>query len=176
VTNDDLYEAEQSELLGDGAGAVQAATAHYRAAQRWLLPAGAVFTDRGAYDQRMEAFERIQQKIYALEVPAAVAPVAAETPVPEAAPASPLQAAAAQLTVWDFAPGLVIRVCQSFRDYDGQEIHAGEVLHFLGSSYFPYDSGHTLQFAEKVIRLAGVVEEHEAILANAGNAWFEPLT
>jgi hypothetical protein len=70
----------------------------------------------------------------------------------------------------------VVRVCQSFGDYDGRQMQDGEVLHFLGSTYFPYDSGHTLLFAEKTIRLAGVVDEHEVIIANAGNAWFQPLT
>src|SRR5207245_8160760 len=133
------------------------------------LPAGAIWTDRAAYDQRMEAFERIQQKIYALEVQATVPPVAEPT-APEV-PAPVVEASPTHLTVWDFSPGLVVRVRQSFRDYDGQEIHAGEVLHFLGSTYFPYDSGHTLTFAEKTIRLAGVVDEHEVIVANAGNAW-----
>uniref|UniRef100_Q02BL7 Uncharacterized protein n=1 Tax=Solibacter usitatus (strain Ellin6076) TaxID=234267 RepID=Q02BL7_SOLUE len=150
MTDNDLNDAAEAERLGDLAAAGQPAAAHYREAQSLLLPAGAVWTDRAAYDQRMEAFERIQQKIYALEV--------------QTEP----------LTVWDFSPGLVVRVCQSFRDYDGQEIHAGEVLHFLGSTYFPYDSGHTLTFQEKVIRLAGVVDEHELIIANAGNAWFQP--
>jgi hypothetical protein len=56
-----------------------------------------------------------------------------------------------------------------------QQIHAGEVLHLLERSYFPYDGGHTLRFAEKTIRLASLLDEHEAIIANAGNAWFQPL-
>jgi len=55
--------------------------------------------------------------------------------------------------VWDFVPGLVVRVAQPFTDYDGQEILAGEVLHFVDDSYFFYEGGHTLRFAEKTIRL-----------------------
>jgi hypothetical protein len=174
VNNDDLNDAELAERLGDDAGNGQPAAAHYREAQRLLLPAGAIWTDRAAYDQRMESFERIQQKIYALEVKATV-PLAAEPTGPEV-PARVVGASPAHITVWDFSPGLVVRVCQSFRDYDGQQIHAGEVLHFLGSSYFPYDSGHALTFVEKTIRLAGVVDEHEVIIANVANAWCQPLT
>ena len=59
---------------------------------------------------------------------------------------------------------------------DGQEICKGEVLHFLDSSYFFYEGGHTLRFQEKTIRLASIVPEEEPIIANAGNAWFQPLT
>jgi hypothetical protein len=79
------------------------------------------------------------------------------------------------LSVWDFAPGLVVCVVQSFSDYDGQKIEAGEVLHFLDDSYFFYEGGHTLRFAEKTIRLADIVDEHQPIIANAGNVWFRPL-
>ena len=75
--------------------------------------------------------------------------------------------------VGEFEPGLVVRVKRGFRDYDGQEICAGEVLHFLDRSYFPYEGGYTLRFAEKTIRLASIVDEHEPIIANAGGAWFE---
>jgi hypothetical protein len=40
------------------------------------------------------------------------------------------------LSVWEFYPGLEIRVVQTFNDYDGREVWAGEVLHFARSSYF----------------------------------------
>jgi hypothetical protein len=177
---DDLEEAGQAERLGDAAEARQAATAHYREAQRLLLPAGVVWTDRESYDRRMEAFERIQQKIYALEgkgdfAPPAPSPPATEVPVAANPEDAPRPSAAPVLTVWDFSPGLVVRIAQPFSDFDGHEIHAGEVLHLLERSYFPYDGGHTLRFAEKTIRLASLVDEHEAIIANAGNAWFQPL-
>ncbi len=65
---------------------------------------------------------------------------------------------------------------QAFQDYDGQEVGAGEILHFIEGSYFSYDGGHTLKFAEKTIRLADVVEEHQPIIANKGNVWFRPLS
>lgn len=54
--------------------------------------------------------------------------------------------ATAGLSVWSFVPGLALalRAVQDFTDYDGQDIHAGEVLHFVEGSYFFYDGGHTL--------------------------------
>jgi hypothetical protein len=178
---DDFENALQAERLGDAADVRQAAAGHYREAQRLLMPAGAVWTCREEYDRRMEAFERIQQKIYGLEGKSDY-PRLAEAPVPEAAIANtpapePVQppSAAPHLTVWDFAPRLAVRVCQSFTDFDGQEIREGEMLHFLGRTYFPYDGGHTLTFAEKTIRLAGIVDEHDLIVENANNAWFEPI-
>jgi hypothetical protein len=175
VNNDDLRDAARLERSGDDATALgRPAAGYYREAQTILLPAGAVWTDREAYDLRMGAFERIQQKLYALsgtapalseaEVPA-VANVLADVPV----------ATAGQVSVWDFSAGMAVRVMQDFRDYDGQEIHAGEVLHFIEDSYFFYEGGHTLRFAEKTIRLADVVDEHQPIIANAGNAWFQPV-
>ncbi len=82
---------------------------------------------------------------------------------------------APELPVYKFTPGLTVQVCQAFTDYDGQEIHAGEVLHFLEGSYFPYEGGHTLRFAEKTIRVADIVDAHGPIIRNSGNAWFQPI-
>jgi hypothetical protein len=81
-----------------------------------------------------------------------------------------------QLTVYKFQPGMTIRILKPFKDYDGQEIQAGEVLHLLETSYFPYESGHTLTFAEKTIRLSGDVGEEWVIIANVHNAWYELVT
>jgi hypothetical protein len=67
MPTDDLREAERAERLGDAAYAGRAAAAHYREAQRLLLPVGIVWTDRESYDRRMEAFERLQRKVYGLE-------------------------------------------------------------------------------------------------------------
>src|SRR4051812_42088208 len=122
MPDDDLHEAEQAERSGDAAEARQTAAAFYRGAQRLLLPAGVVWTDRESHDRRMEAFERIQQKLYGLE----------EGP----------RSTDSDLAVWQFSPGLVVRIGRTFRDYDGQEIRAGEVLHFLEGSYFFYEGGH----------------------------------
>ncbi len=83
--------------------------------------------------------------------------------------------AAPALSVYKFFPGLTVRIVQGFKDYDGQEIRAGEVLHFVDGSYFPYEGGHTLRFAEKTIRIASIVVEHEPIIENRGNAWFQPI-
>jgi len=178
MPDDDLNKAEQAERLGDAA-AGQAAAAHYREAQRLLLPAGVVWTDRESYDRRMEAFERIQQKLYGLaerrRSTEATLPPEVQSTIVATPEIGPLPSEGAELTVWQFSPGLVVRVGRTFIDFDGQEVRAGEVLHFLEGSYFFYDGDHTLRFAEKTIRLAGIVEEHEAIIANTGNVWFQKV-
>jgi hypothetical protein len=164
-SDEDLREAARLEQLGK-----------YREAQSVLMPPGRVWTDRESYDRRMELFEQIQEKLYRLErtdEPAPVPLVAAE-PEAEREPDRP-SSSSGSLSVWDFAPGLVVSVVQAFTDYDGQKIAAGEVLHFLEDSYFFYEGGHTLRFAEKTIRLADIVDEHQPIIANAGNVWFRPL-
>ncbi len=183
MADDDFEAAEQAERLGDAAETRQAAAAHYREAQRVLLPVGVVWTDREACDRRREAFERIQQKLYGLEgrefERRENAAPQATTPAPEAAVAAaarPVPIAAPELPVWNFTAGLVVRIARTFSDFDGQEIRAGEVLHFLARTYFPYDGGHTLYFAEKVIRLADIADENVPVIANAGNAWFEPVS
>jgi hypothetical protein len=171
-SDDDLREAARLERLGDAAASgCQEAIAYYRDAQRLLLPSGMVWTDRESYDRRMELFQQIQQKLYRLEVTVDQGgPSVSPPPIPEALPS-----AAAELSVWNFFPGLVVRVVQAFTDYDGQNILAGEVLHFVEDSYFFYEGGHTLRFAEKTIRLADIVDEHQPIIANAGNLWFQLL-
>jgi hypothetical protein len=170
--DDDLKEAARLERLGDAAVSLrQPAAAYYQEAQRLLLPSGMIWTDRESYDCRMERFQQIQEKLYRLDStgdqggPSDYLP-----PIPEAVPS-----AAPELSVWNFFAGLVVRVVQSFTDYDGQSILAGEVLHFVSDSYFFYEGGHTLRFAEKTIRLADIVDEHQPIIANAGNSWFQPL-
>ena len=182
----DPNDAGQLEQLGDTAESRDAATAYYRKAQLLLMPPGVVWTGGEEYDRRMEAFERIQQKLYGLsgrEFPRIVDP---PPPSPETSSAhAPADAAdmaahglsggAFDLPVWDFSPGLVVRVEQTFVDHDGQEVREGDVLHFLDSSY-PYEGGHTLRFREKTIRLATIDPEEEAIIANAGNAWFRPIS
>jgi hypothetical protein len=139
----DFEEALQAERLGDAADVDQAAAGYYREAQRLLLPAGVVWTCREAYDRRQEAFERIQQTIYGLQGkgnnPHPTEPPLRETEMPIVSASEPVRcpSAAPNLTVWDFHPGLVVRICQTFIDYDGQEIRAGEVLHLLERTYFP---------------------------------------
>ena len=95
----------------------------------------------------------------------------------QAAEASTITAPAAMpgLGLWDMFPGMVVRVGQAFRDYDGTEIPAGQILHFLNGDYFAYDDGHTLTFREMVIRLSGNVSGEDLVIQNAGNAWFEPV-
>ena len=136
------------ERLGDAAaGLGESAAAYYRQAQRLLMPPGVVWTDRESYDRRMEAFERIQQKLYGLAGQRSSRGIATPAPTPEppradvdtpAVSASVIDSpadAAPDLSVWDFRPGLVVRIGQTFKDFDGQEIRAGEVLHFLERSW-----------------------------------------
>src|SRR5262245_26209639 len=172
----ELTEADQLELFGDAADSRNAATALYRKAQLLLMPVGRLWEPGEEYDRRMEAFNRIQQKLYDLskrEFPTTENPPEPRAePAPSAAVDDAARAPVQEISISDFYAGLVVRIEQSFVDFDGQEIRAGEVLHFLEGNYFPYDGGHTLRFSEKTIRLATIVPEHEPIIENAGNAWF----
>jgi hypothetical protein len=77
------------------------------------------------------------------------------------------------LTVFKFRPGMIIHILKPFKDYDGQQIEAGEVLHLLWTNYLPYERGHTLAFAEKTIQLSEYVDEEWSVIANVDNAWYE---
>ncbi len=78
-------------------------------------------------------------------------------------------------SVYDFFPGLAVRIVQSFHDFDGQAIAAGQTLRLVSKDYFPYDEGHTLNFDLKQIRLAGIDPDEGPIITNAVNAYFEPV-
>ena len=176
--NEEIRRAAQLEQRGDEAASQGlSAAAYYLESQRVLLPVGVVWSDREAYTTRKEGFDRLQEKLYALDGSgrARKAEAVETAPAPSVSAIAPLASTGAELSVWQFYPGLTVRVVQGFRDYDGQDVCAGEVLRFLGSSYFFYDGGHTLNFEGRTIRLADVVAEHQAIIANAGNAWFLPL-
>lgn len=105
-----------------------------------------------------------QRQKRVLEAADAIAKVG--TPAPAAMPC---------LGLADMFPGMVVRICRTFRDFDREEVAAGQILHFLKRDYFPYDDGHTLTFRERVIRLSGNVSAEELVIENAGNAWFEPV-
>ncbi len=81
-TAEDLSRAAQLEQQGDAAGERDAATALYQQAQRLLLPAGAMWSDRAEYEQRMLAFNRVQEKLYGLTNRTAAA--AAQPPIVQA--------------------------------------------------------------------------------------------
>jgi hypothetical protein len=95
----------------------------------------------------------------------------------QAAAASTARAAVAlpPMSVWDFFPGQAVRVVQSFKDFDDQEISAGQTLRLVSKNYFSYDDGHTLTFDGKQIRLSGNVPEEAPIIDNAAAAYFEPV-
>jgi len=47
------------------------------------------------------------------------------------------------------------------------------VRNFLDRNYFPYDAGHTLTFAQAVIRLSENSDEELPIILNEGEEYFE---
>jgi hypothetical protein len=66
--------AEELERQGDKAAKAEdreAAGSFYRKAQKILLPTGVMWSDAVEYDLRMTAFDRVQQKIWALSGPPA---------------------------------------------------------------------------------------------------------
>lgn len=79
------------------------------------------------------------------------------------------------LSLWDMFPGMTVRIGTTFRDYDGTEHKAGEVLHFRKRDYFAKEGGFTLAFAEKEIRLSDLVPENAPMVENQGNAYFKPV-
>jgi hypothetical protein len=70
-------------------------------------------------------------------------------------------------------PGDRIRIKRAFCDYDKQKFEVGQELEFLDRNYFPYDAGHTLTFAQAVIRLSENSDEELPIILNEGEEYFE---
>ena len=66
-----------------------------------------------------------------------------------------------------------IRIKREFRDYDGQKFDVGQELDYFDRNYFPYDAGHTLYFAQAVIRLTENSDEDLLIIENEGEEYFE---
>lgn len=127
--------------------------------------------------QRDESvLERIRSALDELE---ALARPAAETaaPAPEAepAPAAVPPPPRESVTIDTMVAGARYRVVQDFRDFDGTPFRAGTVLTFLDYSYFAYDGGYTIRFAEAGMRLAEIAPDNEPVLANAGNSYFAPV-
>src|SRR5712692_4938865 len=74
------------------------------------------------------------------------------------------------LGLWDMFPGMAVRVAQTFRDHDGQEVRAGEILRFVSIDYMAYHGGYTIDFAEKQVRLCELVSANGPTIENEGNA------
>jgi hypothetical protein len=79
------------------------------------------------------------------------------------------------LGVWDMFPGLVVRVAKSFRDYDRDDVPAGELLRFRTLDHFAKEEGYTITFDQRTIRLCGLVEADAPMIENSGNQFFEPV-
>jgi Domain of unknown function (DUF3601) len=95
-------------------------------------------------------------------------------PNPEPPPPPPPLVKATRLRINTMEPGVRYRVVQSFETFDGDTIDEGVVLTFQGYSYFPYDGGYTIQFAERGFRLAEISDANNRVLANEGNVYFAP--
>lgn len=76
--------------------------------------------------------------------------------------------------IGDLVPGARYRIRETFADFDGDELRAGTELTFVGRSYFPYDGGHTLTFAERVVRLAEIDPNSSRVLDDPGR-WIERI-
>lgn len=104
---------------------------------------------------------------------APASPSAAPNPQATDGPSPPSPRAA--VTIETMVPGARYRIAQDFVDFDGTPFRAGTVLTFERYSYFPYDGGFTIAFAETGMRLAEIDPRSEPVLANAGNAYFAPV-
>jgi hypothetical protein len=71
--------------------------------------------------------------------------------------------------------GTRIRIKREFRDYDGQKFEAGQELDYFDRNYFPYEAGHTVYFAQAVIRLSENNDEDLLIIQNEGEEYFEAV-
>lgn len=72
----------------------------------------------------------------------------------------------------ELVAGAKYRVLATFVDFDGGEVLAGSELTFVSQSYFPYDGGYTLTFAERVVRLAEI-DANSSQVIDAPGRWFE---
>lgn len=120
--------------------------------------------------------ERIRNALDELESLArpaaeAAAPATEAEPGPAAPPPPPRES----VTVDTMVAGARYRVVRDFLDFDGTPFRAGTVLTFVDYSYFPYDGGYTIRFAEAGMRLAEIAPDNEPVLANAGNSYFAPI-
>jgi hypothetical protein len=88
---------------------------------------------------------------------------------------TPYNRSAARLSVWEFRPGLVVRVGRSFTDRSNHTIEAGQILHFVKRDYVPYESGHTLTFKEMRIYLQDTDPSDYPVIENFENIYFQPI-
>jgi len=76
------------------------------------------------------------------------------------------------LPVRHFFPGLVVRVGRDFADAHGRAVCSGDLLKVLACERI--DAGYAVTFLEQNVRLSESAAGHDAIIENAGNAWFQP--
>ncbi len=78
------------------------------------------------------------------------------------------------LRVRHFFPGLVVRVGRDFADAYGRAVCTGDLLKVF--SMDSSDDGFEVASLERTVRFSANVAGHDAILENADNAWFQPVS
>jgi Domain of unknown function (DUF3601) len=134
-----------------------------------LLRDAAFSTDDGAMRERLQQASQLMAR----RVPCAVTP--AGLTWKQAGNPDHAVSEMPQLGVWDLVPGMTIRVVQTFHDYGGKPVEAGEILHFKSLDYFAKEEGYTLEFQEKTIPLCDGMPGDSDVLLNFGNAFLEPV-
>ncbi len=77
------------------------------------------------------------------------------------------------LRVRHFFPGLLVRVGRDFADALGRTVCSGDLLHVLAVENA--DDHCTVGCPTRKVRLSLGTAGHDAIIENAGNAWFQPV-
>ncbi len=81
-----------------------------------------------------------------------------------------------RLRVRQFFPGLVVRVRREIQDVYGTVFVAGHVLHLESCQSSGAEGGQTiLELPDRTLYLDASMPDCAAILANNGNAWFQPV-
>lgn len=120
------------------------------------------------------AAERHHEPAARLRIEASMARVRAiPNPAPPP-PAPPRFVPAPGLRINTMVAGVRYRVVQAFQTFDGETIAEGTVLTFDSYTYFPFDGGYSIRFAERGFALAEVNAANAHVLANEGNAYFVP--
>lgn len=78
------------------------------------------------------------------------------------------------MDVYNLRRGMIIRITNPFRDYQGQEFHCGAILHFEERHFLPYHAGHTLIFKQGSMYLCDN-DDTAAIVQNQGDQFWEVI-
>jgi hypothetical protein len=170
--SDDALRPAEAQLLRDAAEA-----SHQPARRDWLLRAAAAveaglpcaLTPEGLTAKQAAAAQTATQAEWESLAAHLPPPPLPDSPEPDDSlhmdnepPKLP------HLPVRHFFPGLVVRVGRDFVDAFGRATCAGNLLKLIACER--EESGYALTFLDRIVRL-----NDDAILDNAGNAWFQPV-